>query len=31
MGERFGQEKRVPEFVADAFFERIHGRAIFPM
>lgn len=24
MGERFGEEKRVPEFVTDAIFERIH-------
>jgi hypothetical protein len=31
MRECFREEQRVPEFVADAFFERIHVRAILPI
>jgi len=25
MGQRFGQEQRVAEFIADSFFQRMHG------
>jgi hypothetical protein len=27
MGKRLGEEKRIPKFVTDAFFERMHVTA----